>query len=185
MVLWRTIGWGRPIAGVGLYALQAALAYGPILILSQITQYLQGTSEVSVGLVWMMVALIFVLLVLSSLLYAHSNVIVANMGVQFRNVLTVAIYRKALRLSPSARQGSSTGQIVNMFSNDTKQLQMFMNFFSNTMVAPLQIIVSIVLIYFQMQVATFVGVGFMFLLLPTNGFLFGTYYSFYSLYLLN
>ena len=30
---------------------------------------------------------------------------------------------KSLKLSPAARQSASTGQIVNMFSNDTNQIQ--------------------------------------------------------------
>jgi hypothetical protein len=60
-----------------------------------------------------------------------------------------------------------------MFSNDTKQLQNFFAFFSNSVVAPLQIMVTIILIYFQMKEATFVGVGYMIVLLPANGILFG------------
>ena len=59
------------------------------------------------------------------------------------------IYRKALSLSPAARQKTSTGQIINMFSTDTKQLQMFLNFMNNVALAPLQIIVALALIWLQ------------------------------------
>lgn len=174
LVLWRTVGWGTVAAGIGFFAIYAALSYGPVLILNELTKYLQNTNNISDSTAWVLVAFMWVILEVGSIFYAHSNAIVSAMGIQFRNTLTIAIYRKALRLSPSARAATSTGQIVNMFSNDTKQLQMFMNFFSNSVIAPLQIVVSIVLIYFQMREATFVGVGYMLLLLPANGILFTT-----------
>lgn len=40
--LWKTCGYLRVAYGIGLYALYAALSFGPILILNQLTQYLQG-----------------------------------------------------------------------------------------------------------------------------------------------
>ena len=61
-----------------------------------------------------------------------------------------------------------------MFSNDTKQMESFLFFVLNTLVAPLQIIVCLILIYQQVQEATFVGLGYMILLFPLNGILFGT-----------
>ena len=103
----------------------------------------------------------------------RSNVIMAHIGIEFRNVLVNAIYRKALSLSPAARAGSSTGQIVNMFSNDTRQIENCLFFALNIIVAPMQIAVSLALIYQQVKEATFVGLGYMVILFPLNGFLFG------------
>lgn len=88
-----------------------------------------------------------------------SNIILAHVSVQFRNVLVNKIYRKAMVLSPAARQKSSTGQIITMFSNDTKQIQSFLFFLNNILVAPAQIIVALALIYQQVGTATFVGWG--------------------------
>jgi ABC-type multidrug transport system fused ATPase/permease subunit len=86
-----------------------------------------------------------------------SNIIIAHVSIQFRNALVNKIYRKAMVLSPAARQKSSTGQIINMFSNDTKQIESFLFFLNNIIVAPAQIIVALVLIYLQVGIATFVG----------------------------
>ena len=41
--------------------------------------------------------------------------------------------------------------VVNMMSNDTAQLQRFLHFVGMTMVAPLQIIVALILIYRQVS----------------------------------
>jgi ABC-type multidrug transport system fused ATPase/permease subunit len=96
----------------------------------------------------------------------------AHISVEFRNVLVNKIYRKAMLLSPAARQKSSTGQIITMFSNDTKQIQMFLFFMNNAVVAPFQIIVALALIYQQVGVVMFIGFAFMIILIPLNGFIF-------------
>lgn len=101
-----------------------------------------------------------------------SNTIMAHISVEFRNVLVNKIYRKSIALSPAARQNSSTGQIITMFSNDTKQLQLFLFFMNNAIVAPFQIIIALALIYQQVGVVMFIGFAFMIVLIPLNGFIF-------------
>ena len=59
-----------------------------------------------------------------------------------------------------------------MMSNDTQQLQRFLQFFGFTLVAPLQIVLSLVLIYRQVGNATWVGIAFMLCLVPVNGIVF-------------
>ena len=81
------------------------------------------------------------------------------------------IYRKAILLSPSARQKSSTGQIITMVSNDTKQLQLFLSFMNNVVVAPFQILLALALAYQQVGVVMFIGLGFIVVLIPINGFI--------------
>ena len=105
---------------------------------------------------------------LGSLLAVHSNNVMAHVGLQMRNSLIDAIYRKSLRLSPAARQSASTGQIVNMFSADTRQLQAFLFFLNNCVAAPFQIVAALVLIYYQVGYSMFVGVAMMIVIAPLN-----------------
>lgn len=172
MVLWRTVGFCNVFMGLSLYAGYAGISYGPVMILNRLVEHFQGTSVLPSSIVSLLVALMFILPVLGSVLYAHSNNIMAHMGIQFRNALTNAIYRKSLKLSPAAKQKQSTGMIVNMFSNDTAQLQRFLFFMNNCSVAPFQIAVCIGLIYQQVGVGAFVGLGLMVVLIPVNGFIF-------------
>ena len=55
-----------------------------------------------------------------------------------------------------------------MMSNDMTQLQRFIQFGGMTLVAPIQIVVALVLIYCQVGDATWVGVAFMVALAPLN-----------------
>ena len=100
-----------------------------------------------------------------------SNCIMAHVSVQVRNVLINKIYRKAILLSPTSRQKSSTGQIITMVSNDTKQLQLFLSFINNITVAPFQILLALALAYQQVGVVMFIGLGFIVILIPINGFI--------------
>jgi ABC-type multidrug transport system fused ATPase/permease subunit len=97
-----------------------------------LVRYLQGTENLTTTGKVILVALIFILPMTGSIFAAHSNAIFSHLGLQMRNMLISSIYRKALKLSPAARQISSTGQIVNMFSSDTAQIQRLLFFFNNT-----------------------------------------------------
>ena len=171
-VLWKTVGYCNVFMGIAFYAGYAGISYGPVMILNRLVQHFQGTEILDDSIIALLVALMFILPVTGSVLYAHSNNIMAHMGIQFRNALTNAIYRKSLKLSPAAKQKQSTGMIVNMFSNDTAQLQRFLFFMNNCTIAPLQIAVCIGLIYQQVGVGAFVGLGLMIALIPLNGFIF-------------
>ena len=96
----------------------------------------------------------------------------SHIGNQVRNMLISFIYRKSLRLSSASRGTTSTGQIVNMFATDTKQLSTVLFFASMIIFAPAQIAVAIILIYQQVAEATFVGVGFMIAIAPLNVIIF-------------
>ena len=172
-VLWRTVGYNKLIYAIGLYLLYSASSFGPVLILNALVKHFQGTSELSTSTLWILVSLMFVIPMIGSIFAAHSNVELAHCGVQFRNAMVTAIYRKSLRLSPGSKQQSSTGQIVNMFSNDTAQLQRFLFFLNNMIVAIPMIVVCLFLIYLQVGVSTFVGLGLIIITIPLNGVVFG------------
>ncbi|CAN0385246.1 unnamed protein product, partial [Ectocarpus sp. 12 AP-2014] len=46
-----------------------------------------------------------------------------NIGTSTRGVLSTAVYRKSLRLSPSARQNATVGEIVNYMQIDAGRLE--------------------------------------------------------------
>jgi ATP-binding cassette subfamily C (CFTR/MRP) protein 1 len=138
------------------------------LILNALVKHFQGTHVLSTYWLWTLVALIFLVPTVGSLFSAHSNIVLAHTGVQVRNTMVTAIYHKSLRLSPAAKQKSSTGQIVNMFASDTMQLQRFVYFINNMVVALPMIVVCLFLIYLQVGLATFIGLGLIVITIPLN-----------------
>jgi ATP-binding cassette subfamily C (CFTR/MRP) protein 1 len=166
--LWLTVGYDKLLLGIVLYAMYAASAFGPVLILTELVQYFQGAENITLTEAWVFVCLLLIVPIIGSLCAVQNSVVMAHIGVQIRNTLVVAIYKKSLKLSPSARQNTSTGQIVNMFSGDTRQLMTLMYFASMIVFAPAQIGVALYFIYEQVGASTFVGLGFMVFLIPIN-----------------
>ena len=171
--LWRGFGPANFFYALGLYFVSAGLLFLPVLILNDLVEYFQ-TNQASKTVVdpWLEVAALFFVPVAVTVLQAQSNVTMSHAAVYVRTAVSLLIYDKILRVSASGRSKTSTGAIVNMMSNDTTQLQRFIQFSSFVMVAPVQVGVALFLIYKQVGVATFAGLGFLVLLAPVNVFIF-------------
>ncbi|KAL3808375.1 hypothetical protein ACHAXA_005346 [Cyclostephanos tholiformis] len=178
-VLWNAFGYWRVWYAIALYVLSALLQFVPVLILTDLVRYFQaysrGVGEAYNALLftqWGNVIGLFVFPFIVSLLQTRSQIILNHCSIYIRTGVSTLLFSKALTISASGRAETSTGQVVNMMSNDTQQLQRFLQFFGFTLVAPIQIVISLILIYKQVGNATWVGVAFMICLIPVNGVVF-------------
>lgn len=150
----------------------------PVLILNDLVRYFETPSNVEYNALlfhpWGNVVGLFVFPLLVSVLQTRSQVILNHCAIFIRTSVSTLLFEKALTISASGRAQTSTGQVVNMMSNDTSQLQRFLQFFGFTLVAPVQITIALVLIFRQVGNATWVGVGFMLFLIPINGVVFSS-----------
>lgn len=177
-VLWHAFGYWWVWTAVFFYVLSALLQFVPVLILNDLVRYFETPPEVQYNALlfhpWGNVVGLFVFPLLVSVLQTRSQVILNHCAIFIRTAVSTLLFEKALTISASGRAQTSTGQVVNMMSNDTSQLQRFLQFFGFTLVAPVQIVIALVLIYRQVGNATWVGVGFMLFLVPINGVVFSS-----------
>ena len=134
----------------------ALLAFVPVLILNNLVQFFESGEPIDEydGIhPWAQVAALGVLPILISILNTRHSVIMAHAAVFVRTAVSTLLYRKALRVSAAGRAMTSTGQVVNMMSNDTAQLQRFLQFIGFTMTAPLQIVIALYFIYQEVSVS--------------------------------
>jgi len=175
-VLWRAFGYWRVWYATFLYILAALLQFMPVLILTDLVGYFESPDPENYTALlfhpWGNVVGLFIFPLIVSLLQTRSQVILNHCAIFIRTSVSTLLFSKALTISAAGRAQTSTGQVVNMMSNDTQQLQRFLQFFGFTLVAPIQIIISLILIYQQVGNATWVGIGFMFCLIPINGVVF-------------
>jgi ABC-type multidrug transport system fused ATPase/permease subunit len=92
-------------------------------------------------------------------------------GLNLRTALIGAIYRKALRLSSSARKLSTVGEIVNLMSVDAQRFMDVMLYLHMVWSAPLQILLAAFFLWQTMGASVMAGVGVMIILFPINGIL--------------
>jgi len=173
-ILLRGYGRGKCALAMLLYVCSALLNFVPVLLLNDLVSFFEAGAPMDAwrGITtvhpWVEVVGLGLLPLLVSLLQTRSQVIFQHFAVFVRTAVSTLLYEKSLSVSAAGRAATSTGQVVNMMSNDTSQLQRFLQFGGMTMVAPLQIIIALILIYQQVGNATWVGVGFMVALAPVN-----------------
>lgn len=85
--------------------------------------------------------MIGVLLILSTfvgqgLVWCHSAMISFGMGMDVRTVCNSQVYRKAMKLSPSSRNETSTGELVTFMSTDSERLPQTFITIHNIWMAP-------------------------------------------------
>jgi ABC-type multidrug transport system fused ATPase/permease subunit len=118
---------------------------------------------------WLYAMGMFLAPVVGTLAAGQANRISIGTQVMIRAELTAAIYRKALRLSTRAKQMTETGRIVNLMSADVNQLQSFFYPFASQLVTgPAMLVTSLVLLWFQIRWATFIGLGILLVSTPAT-----------------
>ncbi|CAM9489154.1 unnamed protein product [Lampetra fluviatilis] len=85
-----------------------------------------------------------------------------------RAALVTTVYRKLLRVGASSLSEFSTGEIVNYMSTDTDRIVNFCPSFHSFWSLPLQVAVSLLLLYQQVGVAFLAGIAVAILLVPLN-----------------
>lgn len=86
-----------------------------------------------------------------------------------RSSVITSVYDKSLRLNTSARSKYTSGQINNLMSVDGMKLQNLTVHLQTIWSGPFQIIVSLILLWFQLGWATFGGVAVIVLMIPLSG----------------
>ena len=92
------------------------------------------------------------------------NIFLSNLVV--RTELSTKIYEKAMRLSPEARKGKTTGDIVNNMSVDVSNLESINFTMIEILTDPLRLIICLVSLYKVLGNATWFGFGVSVILMP-------------------
>ncbi|XP_069457986.1 ATP-binding cassette sub-family C member 4-like isoform X2 [Ovis canadensis] len=106
-------------------------------------------------------ACVLVWAVLHHLYFYHMQ----RVGMRLRVAVCHMIYRKALRLSSSAMGKTTTGQVVNLLSNDVNRFDQVMMFLHYLWVGPLQAVAVIALLWMEIGISCLAGIAVLIILL--------------------
>lgn len=78
------------------------------------------------------------------------------------------IYKKSLRLSNNSRKESTVGQMVNILAVNAQSFVEFPHYLNMAWTSVFTIVVAVFLLWNQIGIAAFAGVGTMIILIPIN-----------------
>ncbi|RLN47454.1 hypothetical protein BBJ28_00013553 [Nothophytophthora sp. Chile5] len=137
---------------------------GPMIIKDIIAYLSDPTAPRAEGLVY--AGVIFVSGVVQSFALRQYFFYCFETGMQFRSAIVTAVFEKSMVLSSAARQQRTSGEITNLMSIDAQRLQDLTPYLHGVWYALFQIVVSCVLLWQQIGVATFAGVAVILLIIP-------------------
>merc|ERR1711871_1343624 len=114
---------------------------------------------------------IFACACFQSLLLRHYFFACFNVGLRMRSTTVTAVYNKSLRLSLAARQGQSTGEIINLMSVDAQRLQDLTPYLHSLWFSVYQIAMSLYLLWGELGPACLGGIAVIFCMMPVTGWL--------------
>ncbi|CAO3570447.1 unnamed protein product [Mortierella alpina] len=114
--------------------------------------------------------------VLAALLENQFSQLITNMGIETRTALISMIYRKALRLSPAARQKETAGEINNHMSVDSERWSTVLPLLPLWYSIPLEICIALWLLYRQLGWSAMAGLGTVIAFSPVQAWI-GAFFS--------
>ncbi|XP_019893676.2 probable multidrug resistance-associated protein lethal(2)03659 [Musca domestica] len=160
--------------GFVLFILEIGLRVTQPLFLGGLVSYYakpenNGSSDLSTAYLY---ALGVILCSAVNVLFMHPYMLgILHVGMKIRVAMCSMIYRKALRLSKTALGNTTSGQVVNLISNDVGRLDTSMIHMHYLWLGPIEIIIITFLMYREIGVSSLFGVAIMILFLPLQAYL--------------
>uniref|UniRef100_A0AAR5PJR0 Multidrug resistance-associated protein lethal(2)03659 n=1 Tax=Dendroctonus ponderosae TaxID=77166 RepID=A0AAR5PJR0_DENPD len=103
---------------------------------------------------------------LHALYMQNYSIYLQQLAINIKNSLCSLVYRKALRLSPSAMHQVGLGNVITVMTKDANVFEKGVPLFSDVWAEIIRIFLICYLIYNKMGVFSFFGIGFLMVVLP-------------------
>ncbi|PIA50779.1 hypothetical protein AQUCO_01200196v1 [Aquilegia coerulea] len=140
---------------------------GPV-ILKHLLQSMQNGDPAWIGYIYAFS--IFVGVALGVLCEAQYFQNVMRVGFRLRAILVAAVFRKSLRLTHESRKKFTSGKITNLITTDAAALQQITQQLHCLWSSPFRIVVSLILLYKELGVASLLGAFMLLLMFPIQTF---------------
>lgn len=165
----------RNQAGIILYTavlkcITIALDAAQPVLINRLLIFLRNRDQ-AVGVGYMWAVLLFLAPALKTVVENHYFLATMRAGMRVRSAMQGVLYSKSLSMSPSARASATVGEIVNLMQLDAQRAAEFSQYFHVLWGAPVQIIVTVALLFNYIGVSAIFGLIITFAVLPLQGYL--------------
>ncbi|XP_034472333.1 probable multidrug resistance-associated protein lethal(2)03659 [Drosophila innubila] len=170
-VILKVFGWELVLSGFVIGGLELGLrATMPLLLAGLISEFATNGNGNSLN-AQIYGAVLVTFIVMGVLLFHPFMMHMMHLAMKMRVAVSCAIYRKALRLSRTALGGTTTGQVVNLVSNDLGRFDRALIHLHFLWLGPLELLFASYFLYQQIGVASFYGIAILLLYLPLQTYL--------------
>ncbi|XP_053965136.1 probable multidrug resistance-associated protein lethal(2)03659 [Anastrepha ludens] len=168
----RVFGARYALLGFLLFLLEIGLRITqPLFLGGLVNYYANSTSSASTNTAYLYALGVILCSALNVLLLHPLMMAILHTGMKVRVSLCSVIYRKALRLNRTALGSTTTGQVVNLISNDVGRLDTSLIHMHYLWLGPAEVVIITLLMYREIGVSSLFGVAFMLLFLPLQAYL--------------
>ena len=159
------------------FFISSFFTFVPVLILEDLVQYFEGLAVGNNAHIcfinpWVEVVGLGIFPMAVGILQTKSQVTMVHFSTFVRTTIAALVYKKSLKVSPTAKAMASSGKVFNLMSNDAVQLQKITMWLTLGLSCPFLVIISLVLIYRQVGRSTWIGVAVLIASFPINAVLF-------------
>ncbi|KAF0684701.1 hypothetical protein As57867_023264, partial [Aphanomyces stellatus] len=140
--------------------------YAPLLLRQIVSSMESNEFDLTQSL--QLIASLVVVRFVSALLATHSTLQTELIVVKVTSALQHLLFQKSLRLDAAARRATSTGEMSNLFMSDIHTIVTFSYVANQVWILPIQIILTLVLLYDVIGWSTFVGAAVIVIMLVVN-----------------
>lgn len=159
-------GYQLILMGLGLLAIEMLFKVTSPILLGGIVRYYASPENSNVNEAYVYAGLL-ILCSFLNVIFAHGLMLCnLGLGMKIRVAACSIIYRKSLKLSKTALVNTTSGQVVNLLSNDVSRFELIPMFVHYLWVGPLETLVVGVLMYLEIGISAIAGIIFLLLFIP-------------------
>ncbi|XP_063975408.1 ATP-binding cassette sub-family C member 10 isoform X2 [Diachasmimorpha longicaudata] len=169
-LLHKCFGWQFYAVGILKFIADCSGFVGPIL-LNKLVGFIEDKDKpLSYG--YLYASLMFIATLIGAFAIAHFNFWMSVVGLKIRSTVVTLVYRKTLHSSNvKLNQEFTFGEIVNFMSTDSDRIVNSCPSFHTFWSIPLQLVVTLYLLYNQIGLSFLAGLAFAVILIPINKFI--------------
>lgn len=138
----------------------------PLSIGRLVSYFENGQTRISESDAYISASVVVLCLLLDAFLAHPSMMALMHLTMKMRVACSSLLYRKTLRLSRTALGNTTVGQLVNLLSNDVSKFDQGFLLAHYVLLGPIQAAVGTYLIYREIGVSAFFGMGFLLSFIP-------------------